>query len=543
MANVDRGDDGVSTDCLRARASRGGLRTAATWSYALSLGKMVITTGLSLVLAAILGPRAFGVIAMALVFTNFIEMLQKQGLMPAIISRKSLRDEHADTAFWLISGFGVVCTAVGIALAPLWASINSLPELAPVIQVLALTIPLTSTVVVHEALLRRDLAFQKLAARTWASVIAGGVAGVAAAVVGWGVWALVVQQMVMAGVAAITLWTVSPWRPRLRFSRTAARELQSYSFRAAGSSIGLFVSTRMDIILAGAFFGPIVIGTYRMGQRLTTTVVDVTARGMQSVSLPGLSEVQDDHGAFSDRLLAMQRITAALAFPLLGILAGIAPGVESVLGPEWDGTDLAIQLLAAVQLCIAATLLLGPALQARGRPGTLAILLWTVGGLKVAALVGAWLLASDDHYLLVLCLAMIAATAGGSTLITVVTARVLRVPLSEFVQPWIPAAISAALAGAVAYTVLGLMPSSVSFLGVVVGGVAGLICACAVLTALDRTLRSLLRRTLQSRRSPFGTRIEPTSDGREAGRRVRDRVPSAEGEHERQDQHVDEETV
>ncbi|QGH68495.1 lipopolysaccharide biosynthesis protein [Pseudactinotalea sp. HY158] len=506
----------------QARPASGGLRAAATWSYALSLGKMVITLGLSLVLAAMLGPRAFGVIAMALVFTNFIEMLQKQGLMPAIISRKVLRDEHADTAFWLVTGFGLVCTAAGIALAPLWAEINGLPELGPVIQVLALTVPLTSTVVVHEALLRRSLEFRKLTIRTWASVIAGGVAGIAAAILGWGVWSLVTQQMVMAAVAALTLWGVSPWRPRLRFSRVAARELRSYSMRSAGSSIGLFVSGRLDIVLAGAFFGPIVIGTYRMGQRLTAMVVDVTARGMQSVSLPGLAEVQDDRDAFSTRLSGMQRITAALAFPLLGLVAGVAPAVEQVLGPEWDGTARAIQLLALVQLCIAATLLLGPALQARGHPGTLAILLWSAGGIKAAALVGAWLLAGGGpDELTALCLAMIGATALSSTVITIVSARTLGIRVRTVARSWVPAGVSAVCTAVAAGAVVHAVGPAAPVAAAGAGGVAGLLCAAATLVALDREVRGVLQRAW--RRRPGADR----SPRRRADEEVRADRPAA----------------
>lgn len=488
----------------RVRSAGGQLRSAATWSYALSVGKMAITTGLSLVLAALLGPRAFGVIAMALVFTNFIELLQKQGLMPAIIARKTLRDEHADTAFWLITGFGLVCTTAGVLLAPLWAAVNRLPELAPVIQVLALTIPITSTVVVHEALLRRDLAFKRLAIRTWASVVAGGLAGVSAAVAGWGVWSLVLQQLVMALVAAATLWGVSDWRPRLRFSRTAARELQSYSLRSSSSSIGLFVSNRLDIILAGAFFGPVVIGAYRLGQRLTAMVVDVTARGMQSVSLPGLAEVQDDAGAFATRLIGMQRVTVGLAFPLLAIVAGIAPAVEAALGAEWRDTARAIELLALLQLCIAATLLLGPALQARGQPGTLAILLWTTGGLRAAALVTVWVLAGPGDELVLLCLAMIVATVLGSTMIAIVSARVLTIPIGRFVRAWLPATGAAIVAAGAARGVVHLAEQAGPIASGLAGGLAGLACAGTLLVITDRDIRLLVQRA--RRRTPVGPR-------------------------------------
>lgn len=467
---------------------RTSLRTATRWSYALSLGKMAISLSLALVLAAILGPRAFGVIAMALVFIHFVEMLQQQGLMPAIVSRKVLTERHADTAFWLVAAVGLMCTVAAIVLAPWWADLNGLPELAPVIRVLALTVPLTSTVVIHEALLRRELAFKKLTLRTWISLVAGGIAGVLGAVLGLGVWALVLQQVVTSVVVVIVLWAVSPWRPRFRVDRVAARELWSYSTRAASSSLGLFIGGRVDILLTGLFFGPVIVGLYRLAQRVTSTAVDVTARGMQAVALPGLSGVQDDSAAFAAQLLRMQRITTVMALPLLGLLAGAALPLEQILGEEWDGTATAIRLLALMQAFTALSLLLGPALQAWNRPGTLSIVVWISSGLKVLALAGAAWLADGSAGLVSLCAAMIAATALSSILIVAVAARVLRVRFADMVKAWVPGGLGAVVAVAVSWGSVWILDLS-PFLELAIGGAAGGMAAGSVVLALSPDLR------------------------------------------------------
>ncbi|TDE94046.1 hypothetical protein EXU48_11355 [Occultella glacieicola] len=479
-------------------APAASLRTATSWSYALSLGKMGISLGLAFVLAAMLGPRAFGVIAMALVFVNFIEMLQQQGLMPAIVSRKTLTDRHADTAFWIVIAVGAVCTIAGIASASWWAEVNGLPELAPVIRVLALTVPLTSTVVIHEALLRRQLAFKQLTIRTWVSLVSGGVAGLLGALLGLGVWALVLQQVVTATVAVVVLWTVSPWRPKFRVDRKAARELWSYSTRAASSSLGLFIGGRVDVLLTGLLFGPVVVGLYRLGQRLASTAVDVTARGMQAVALPGLAGVQGDSIAFGSRLVRMQRITAALALPLLGLLAGAAGPIEKILGPEWDGTATAIRLLAIMQAFAAISLLLGPALQAWNRPGTLSIVIWASSALKIAALVlAAWATPDDSMALVLLCLAMIVATGVSTVVIVWVSSRVLHLRVREMLRAWAPGAI----AGFVAVSISGgivrfaVLPALFELL---LAGVAGAIGAGLCLWASAPEFRSMVG-TLRAR--------------------------------------------
>lgn len=484
--------------------------------------------GLSFVLAAMLGPRVFGVIAMALVFSSFIEMLQQQGMMPAIISRKELTDLHKDTAFWLVVGAGVVLTSAGIALAPLWASINHLPELTPVIQALALGVPLSSSVVVHEAILRRDLQFKRLAVRSWSSVLAGGLAGVLGAVLGWGVWSLVAQQLVTVATEVAVLWGVSPWRPRFRVSRAAARELWSYSLRSASSSLGLFLGGRLDIIIGGAFFGPAVIGIYRMGQRLTQMVLDMTARGMQSVSLPGLSEVQDDDASFSRRFLLMQRQAACLALPLLGLVAGLAPCIERLLGPEWSGTAMAITLLAVVQGIRSISMLLGPALQARGRPGTLSILMWLYTALGGIALVSASRMPSGSADLVALCIAMIVATGTGSVIMIIVVSRILRIQMRALSSTWLPGAVAAVAGGSatgLAYHAVVQLPTVLAGL---VAGSLGLLIAAAVVIVLDASVRSrilaLLRRERERRaQDPSEGVSEPAQNagvGRDAGSAV-----------------------
>lgn len=259
------------------------------WSYAQNLGRMGITSGLTLLLAIYLGPRAFGVMALALAFTGFAEMLQKQGLAPAIIARKDLDNRVADTAFWLVCAASIAVTVLAFVLAPLWSMLNDLPELTDVVRVLALGVPLTATAVVQEAILRRQMRFRSLAVRTWVSAGLGGAAGVAGAFLGWGVWALVAQQLVTNVMAVIVLWTVSSWRPHFSFDPAAARSLWSYSLRSVGGSIALFFGGRVDLLIAGPLFGAVVVGLYRLANRLTALVVDVSARSMQAVSLPALA--------------------------------------------------------------------------------------------------------------------------------------------------------------------------------------------------------------------------------------------------------------
>src|SRR5699024_8137734 len=215
--------------------------------------------------------------------------------------------------------------------------------------------------------------------------------------------------------------------------------------------------------------------------------VDVTARGMQAVALPGLSGVQDDSAEFAARLLRMQRISSVLALPLLGLLAGTALPLERILGTDWDGTATAIRLLALMQALTAISLLLGPALQARNRPGTLSIVIWISSGLKVLALAAAAWLADGSGGLIALCLAIITATALSSFLIVTVAARVLRVRLTDMIKAWGPGGAGGVVAVVVTWGLVRILDLS-PFIELFVGGAGGAVAAGSVVLALSPEL-------------------------------------------------------
>lgn len=468
---------------------RRGLRAATVWSYAQNLGRLGITSGLTLLLAVYLGPRAFGVMALALAFTGFAEMLQKQGLAPAIISRRDLTNEVADTAFWLVCAASVTVTVLAYLLAPFYAGLNDLPELTQVVRVLALGVPITALVVVQEAILRRQMRFRALALRTWISAGAGGIAGVTGAVLGWGVWALVAQQMVMNVVAVVVLWAVSTWRPRFDFEPRAARMLWSYSLRSVGGSIGLFIGGRIDLLLAGPLFGALVVGLYRLANRLTALVVDVSARSMQAVSLPALAALQHDRAALGERLVRMQRTVTLVCVPALGVVAGAAQAIESVLGPDWAGTGQAIVLMVPGQAAVTMTLLFGPALQAIGRPGLMSLLTWGWVATNAVALPLSAVTIGRENPLAAMCIAT--TTSALITLGThaVVVSRTVGFSLADTARAWLPGIAGGLLGGLVAWGVCSLLLGASAWLALGGSGLVGVLTAGAVVLATAPELR------------------------------------------------------
>jgi O-antigen/teichoic acid export membrane protein len=363
-----------------------GYRAALSWSVLMVAGQQALAALVAFVLAAILGPSSFGTVAMASVYILFMQMLLQQA-MPALIQRKDLDAEHLDSAFWLVMAATVVITGVSIALSGPWAAVNRTPDLQPIIVALSLLVPLQGLVVVQEAVLRRSMDFRSLAVRSLVAAAAGGVVGITMALRGAGTWALVGQQLATGVVGAVVLWSVSRWRPRLRFSRGHVHDLVGFSVGSSLASLAAFVNVRSDALLIGLFFGPFAVGLYRLASRFTEIFVDFLSRSMQQVAFPELSRLQADVPAFARRVRDIMAQSSLLALPALGVLAGCAEPILRLFGPEWSGASGALQILCLVAAVRALTLISSAGLQAIGRPLVLAKLAWLAAALSAGGLV------------------------------------------------------------------------------------------------------------------------------------------------------------
>lgn len=501
---------------------RVSFRNAVGWSYVMNGGQYLITTIISLVLAAILGPTAFGTVAMATVYVLFVQMLFQQGMTPAIVQRRDLRPAHLDTGFWIVLAASLVLTGASIALAGVWAAVNRTPELAAVIRVLSLLLPIQGLIVVQDAILRRALRFRSLAVRSNVSALAGGAVGITLAFAGFGVWALVAQQLSRSMVQLVVLWTVSDWRPHLRFSRVAARELLGYAAGATTASLGVFVNNRSDALLIGLFFGPTAVGLYRFAARFVDLVIDVTVRALQSVSLPELARLQRDRGAFAERTVGIVRTSALLAVPLLGVLAGTSDALVGLVGPEWIAAADPLKLLCAVGAVRAVTLFTGPMLQALARTQLLTVVNWGSAGLSAGSFVAAGLLLSDAStagQVLGMAASRLLLFGGAFLAINLYLAkRVLRLPLAAVTRPVLPAALAAVVAYGAARAIDWLVLDGVAeILRMMLVAGPSLVGCLAFLVIIDPALRRLVGRLVARARHRGAAGGGPVTGGHPGG--------------------------
>lgn len=388
-------DDFDPTDTVDGTRGRSGFLRVAGWATALSGSQQLLSLLLGLVLAGMLGPSAYGVVAIAMVYIAFLEMLQRQGLVVAVVQRPRLDSNHANAAFWFVMALSTLLTLISVALAGWWANLTAIPELRPVIIALSLTLPLQGLNVVQEALLRRQMRFRALTLRTTTAVIVGGAAGIAAAVAGWGVWALVCQQLVTAAWSTVALWLVSDWRPGVRFTRAALRDLLGFSGGTFLSSLGLFLNGRADVLISGLFFGPVSVGLYRLAARLVDAVLSLSGRSSISMALPELSPLQAEPEEFLRRGARLSKMTGVLAFPVLGVMFGAAEVIIAMLGPEWAAAADGLRWLCAYGVFRTLVTLNGPMLMALGRTYLQAAFTWAMAVVGVGVYITTALVVVD----------------------------------------------------------------------------------------------------------------------------------------------------
>lgn len=349
---------------LRQRAARGVL-----WSGVQSGGSNAINAVVLFVLARLLEPDMFGLLALATAFTAFVNIFQRQGLGLAIIQREKLEPGHLDTAFWAGLVGGVLLTGVGIAVAGPVAAFYHEPRLAPVIRWLSLSFILGSLSSVQMALLQRELAFKGLAARSLVMAAGGGGVAIVMAWAGCGVWSLVGQQLAGNFFGVLVLWRASRWRPGRRVTRRYAGDLFGFGANVVGLELLNYVNRRAGDLLIGYFLGAKLLGYYALAYNILLVVVQLVTQTLASVTMPTFSRLQQSLPQMRHAFLTATRLTSLAAFPVFLGMAVLAPELFVILsGAGWERSVPVLRVLALVGIQQAVTFSNVPVMIAVGKP-------------------------------------------------------------------------------------------------------------------------------------------------------------------------------
>jgi O-antigen/teichoic acid export membrane protein len=324
----------------------------------------------AVVLARLLDPGAFGLIAIAATITTVLDYIQESGVGAALIQRKhDVRQAAASALVWS-SCAGLLLGSLCFATAPLLARGFGVPDATNVIRAMSLLLVIRGVSIGPGSMLDREMNFRT---RTFGELAAGfaqlGIS-LGLALAGFGVWSLVIGQVAAQVVQSTILWVLAPWRPHPRdASISILREMLRYGrFVSIGNVLGLINST-LDNLVVGRVMGAPALGVYSMAYRLGDFPTGVVGYVVGRVMFPAYSRVQDDLAAFRNAFIQNLERVALLALPTsVALFVYAEPIVSVLLGEKWLSAVAPLRILAVYTIVRSFVSPTGAVFQAAGKP-------------------------------------------------------------------------------------------------------------------------------------------------------------------------------
>lgn len=313
------------------RSIRGGAITVVA-----QLVKVVAQFGVTVVLARLLRPEAFGLVAMVAVIVAFLELFKDFGLSAATVQRDTLTHGDVSALFWVNVGLGVAAGLLMVPLAPLLAWFYREPALVGVTLWLGIGFVLSGLSTQHLAVMRRQMRFTALAMILMWSEIIGMSVAVIAAYAGADYWALVAQRLVWAACIAAGAWVFCAWRPGRPAGFRQVRDLLRFGGHVTGSNlVGAFVRN-LDQVLIGWYWGATPLGLYERAYKILLLPINNLNAPLYSVAMPTLSRLVDQPARYRRAYLGAVEKLNMVTMPCAALLIA-DPGdvVRVLLGAQW----------------------------------------------------------------------------------------------------------------------------------------------------------------------------------------------------------------
>lgn len=351
---------------LTERSIKGGM-----WVGMMTVSDRLLQLVLLVVLASLLGPKAFGIMGIALLTVNAMMRLSKLGFDEALIQNKAENvDAYLDTQWTMQVLRGAALSVIAFAAAPLIAGVFNEPRAVDVVRFIAISpflVGLRNPAIIY---FRKNLEFHWQFVYTLSGSLLNFVValGIAFFIVE-SVWALIIGYVVADLTRTLVSYAIDDYRPGLSLDPDIVRDLFGYGKWITGSGIVLFIINEGDDALVGILLSSTALGLYQVGYRVAKTPSRQISRIVTDVAFPAYSKLQDDIERLRDAFFKTVRVTTLMSFPVgVGIIVVAPTFVNAFLGPDWVPAIPTLQLIAAYGLCVSLTSTFGSVWKAVGRP-------------------------------------------------------------------------------------------------------------------------------------------------------------------------------
>ena len=331
--------------------SKGKILKGLFWSYGERITAQVVTLVVSVILARMLSPDEYGIIALVTVFITLANIMVTDGFGNALIQKKDADQVDFSTIFWFSEGLSVIIYVILFFAAPLISAYYDIPILSPVIRVMAIRVPIAAINSIQRAQVSRRMEFKKFFFSTLFGTLVSGVVGVCMAYLGFGVWAIVGQYLTNSTIDTIVLFATSGWRPRVLFDSKRLSPLLSFGGKILCVSMMNSLYSNLRNLIIAKNYSSSDLAYSNKGQTFPSLISVNISSSLTSVIFPVISQIQDD----KEKLLVLTRkviqVGSFLMCPLLIGLAAVGNEfIRLLLTDKWLPSVPYMQIMCLVYL-------------------------------------------------------------------------------------------------------------------------------------------------------------------------------------------------
>ena len=310
--------------------------TNLIWRLGERFGAKMVQFIVQMILAKMLAPEIWGTIGLILIFIEILQVFIESGLGNALIQKKDADDLDFSTVFYFNC---VICGGAYLLMffaAPLIAWFYKAPELTPAIRVMSLVLVVSGLKNVQQAYVSKNMLFKRFFFATLIGTITAAVVGIAMAYFGFGLWAIIAQNLINVTIDTCILWITVKWRPQKRFSFQRLKQLYSFGWKLFASSLMEVIYLKLRGLIIGRKYSKEDLAFYTYGEYFPQFITSILNSSIDSVLLPSMSSVQDSRENVKNMTRRAIKIGTYILMPfMVGIMVCAGPVVRIVLTEDW----------------------------------------------------------------------------------------------------------------------------------------------------------------------------------------------------------------
>lgn len=336
----------VNLQEIKEKAIKGSL-----WSILEKFSLQIIQFVVSVILARLLEPKDYGLIAITLIFTSISAAITDGGFEKTIIQKRNLTPIQINTIFYISVGLGIILSSLVFFSASVISEFFKEAELIHILKFVSLGIFLNALGQIQSTLLRKDLNFKKLSSIQVFSSFASGISGIWMAYMGYGIWSLVFSMLLSQLITTSCYWVNSKWYPKLMFSFYSIKSVMPFGLNVLFSSILFFFAQQFNSLVVGKFHSKADLGLFNRGSKFPELATGVIEAVILKMSFPLFSKLQDDENELQKLLEKTVKLIAFVSFPILTLLFLVANEITIILfTTKWLGSVIFLKCFCFIKV-------------------------------------------------------------------------------------------------------------------------------------------------------------------------------------------------